>query len=140
MSKGAIGIEFVVSIVLFLSAFWFIYLQSALMLTPQLQRADIREMGVEFYSNMLISDTVEGYAEAAGVLNKTLLNNDNGLNCSDIQSDYVAGMEFAWRVTSSVGTWKCKSSIAKEGVIKRPVYVHIGGWAYKPAVMEVWAV
>lgn len=139
-AKGAIGIEFVISVALFLAAFWFIYLQSAFMLAPQLQRGDVRELGVEFYSTMMITDSVEGYAISSGVLNKTLLDNDNGLNCTDVQNEHVVGMEFAWKVSSAAGSWECVTDIPKEGVVKRAAYVHFAGMAYHPAIVEVWAV
>ncbi|MFC2174392.1 hypothetical protein ACFLQ2_00795 [archaeon] len=154
-SKGSIGIEFVVATALFLVAFWFIYFQSALMLTPQMQRSDVREIAVEFYSSTLIaspgepenwaaSPTQLGFADMVsgsstpGVLNKTKLDWADGQDC-DSYNTTMAGMEFAWKVTTSVATWECNTDIPKVGVIKRPVIVYWSGWAYRAGTMEVWA-
>ncbi|MCK4327743.1 MAG: hypothetical protein KAW41_04670 [Candidatus Diapherotrites archaeon] len=153
-SKGAIGIEFVVATALFLAAYWFIYFQGALMLTPQLQRGDVRELAAEFHSSVLITDagippnwssgpSQLGFAEYSngsvkpGVLNQTKLGWANGRNCTDLNTT-MGGLEFAWRVKSKGGQWACLTSIPKEGVIKRPVFV-LKGNSYQPGVMEVWA-
>lgn len=143
--KGVVGIEFVVATAIFLAAFWFIYLQSALMLTPQLQRSDVRELGVEYYSSLLITDDTEGFAVThagsarPGVLDKALLDAAHHENCADVQSDYVAGMDFAFRVTTAVQQWECNSTIAEEGVVQRAVYVKFAGVNYEPGIVEVWA-
>ena len=146
MSKGAMGIEFVVATAIFLIAFWFIYLQSAFMLTPQLQRGDIREPAVEYYSSILAADGTEGFAVVssgsakANILDKAKLDADDLKDCGDVQSSLVAGMEFAFRVTTSVKKWECNTTIAKRGVVRRAVYVKFPSGSYYPGILEVWAV
>lgn len=147
--RGAAGIEFVIAITIFLSAFWFIYLQSAFMLTPQLQRNDIREPAVQYYANLLVSDAgipvewtsnpnLTAFAEygTPNILNKTKLDWAATQNCSEIDSG-MAGMDFAFRVTSPAGSWECANPPAKQGSVKRGAYVHSGD-DYYPAVLEVW--
>ncbi len=153
-SKGTAGMEFVVATTLFLAAFWFIYIQGALMLMPQLHRGDIRETGINFYSTVLATDTgipqdwvnnptKIGFAEyeespQANILNKTKLDWAHYRECSEIHEGIMAGMEFAFSVTSSAGYWECNTTIIKEGSVKRGVYIHIGT-EYYPGVLEVWA-
>ena len=145
MSKGTIGIEFIVATAIFLGAFWFIYLQSTVMLTPQLQRADVREMGVEFYSSILATDAEEGFAyETGGTVKPNILDKDklllvDGLPCSEVQSNLMSGMEFAFKVTSSTGSWECVTDIPKNGVVDRPIFIRTAANAYHAAVLEVWA-
>jgi hypothetical protein len=141
-SRGRIGVEFVVSTALFLAAFWYIYIQSALMLAPQLQRADVRETAVELYSSILAADPDEGFAEdgsGANILDTAKLDAVDGLGCADVQSDLMAGAEFAFKVTTEPQEWACSTGIPKEGVVRRLVFVRFAGLAYHPGILEVWA-
>ncbi len=139
MSKGMIGIEFVVATAIFLVAFWFIYMQSAFMLTPQFQRGDIREAAVEFYSGVLATDSTEGLALEPNVLDKAKLDSANGKDCLSVQSSLAKGMEFAFRVRTPVQQWECNTTVPKHGVVKRPVYVEFPSGDYQPGILEVWA-
>ena len=146
MSRGAMGIEFVVATAIFLVAFWFIYLQSAFMLTPQLQRGDIREFGVGYYSTILATDGTEGFAVVrsgsakANVLDKAKLDAAHYKDCDDVQSSLMSGMEFAFRVTTPVQQWECNSTIPKRGMVQRPVFVEFSSGNYQPGILEVWAI
>lgn len=156
--KGASEIEFVVATALFLSAFWFIYMQSAFMLAPSFQRHDIRAPATEFYSGYLISDagypldwdddpTLVAFAKyedgvaRPGILDKKKLDwvVDNNKSCSEVNAGVMAGMEFAFRVTTAVGSWECVTGVPKEGAIKRPVFVQVSNGVYRAGVLEVWA-
>ena len=157
--KGSMGLEFVVAISLFLVAFWFIYLQSTVLLLPKTFRNDVRQPGAEFVSTKLMSDpgyksgiaTPEdwdagtGYDELGlalysgstkqGVLDRNKLNAVNGTSCSSLKLDVFEG-EFAYEVHSNL-FWACDAGFDKNAYVQRPVYVKVGG-AYWKGVIRVW--
>ncbi len=157
--KGSVGLEFVVAISLFLVAFWFIYLQSTVLLLPKTFRNDVRQPGAEFVSTKLISDagyessigTPEdwdagtGYDELgfalysggtkSGILDRDKLTATNGTNCEGLKLDVFEG-EFAYEVHSNL-FFACNAKFNKNAYVQRPIYVKSGG-AYWKGVMRVW--
>ncbi|MBN3037604.1 MAG: hypothetical protein JW834_04105 [Candidatus Diapherotrites archaeon] len=154
-SRADIGIEFLVAVVIFLSAFWFIYLQSTVMLTQRIQRQDLRQPAMQLLSSVVIHDAgtppewttgpnefgLAYYDEKANhnILDETKLDYMAAQDCNDIMPRAFKGLSYSIKVSTPEESWECSSSIQKIALIERPAYVRRTSGEYEEGVIRVWA-
>ena len=150
MRKGAGGIEFVVAMALFLTAFWFIYLQGSSLLTYRMMRSDVRHPAAELFSDICVKDSVDpaewgtsfGLAYGGGTVQQNILDASkldamHGQPCPE--PPQFSGLSFKVYVQTKAKSWECSSPITEGAYIERPVYVRMNSGAYKEGLIRVYA-
>lgn len=156
MSKGVGGIEFVIAVTFFLIAFWYVFIESSMMLIDEPVQEDVRQPILQLYSGYIIKNpgsppdwdsNPDDFGLAYydnGKIYKNILDHDklehaNSTDCSSLEPFLTNGINLGFRVTSQYGTWECQNPPRKDALMKRFVYIHFPQQTQYPAVLEVWA-
>ncbi len=134
--KGDANIDFIISIVLFLSFIVFsMVVINSIVIPGGSTQSELHYQGV-LVSGMIISKLA--YEGRQNILDQSKL--DSITNCSGLGIPTTS--DYYYEVNTKVGTWSCKPSInisADLPYVQRPVYVKLANGIESPGVLKVWA-